>query len=74
MSYDDNSAEEAEFYKEMWRKSVEELGRDKLSLVTLRARNLKLLNAARNMRDVKGRHHSEIAYKELMAVLAEVES
>lgn len=33
----------------------------------------KLLQAAKNLRDVKGRHHSEQAYARLMEVLAEVE-
>ena len=34
----------------------------------------RLLDAARNLRDVKGRHHSEQAYKRLMDVLAEMEA
>lgn len=33
-----------------------------------------LMAAVKNLRDVKGRHHSEEAFKKLMAVLAKVES
>lgn len=41
--------------------------------LTLEQQRDKLLAAARNLRDVKGRHHSEQAYARLMEVLAEVE-
>lgn len=35
---------------------------------------LDVLDAAKNLRDVMGRHHSEQAYRRLMAAVAEVDS
>ncbi len=43
-------------------------------LVKVRQQRDELLVAAKNLRDVKGRHHSEQAFKALVEVIAKVEA
>ena len=52
-------------------KMVEEKQQAELLNVAFHMRIRKLESAIRNLRDVKGRHHSEMAYNKLVAMLPE---